>query len=75
MLCEVKVDSEEEANQLEDTMVSEEFSAALVADVQNIDPAFAAVGIEVSEYVPPGKQNNIFYTLIDKIIAPLPFEN
>ena len=38
-------------------MVSEEFSTALVADVQNIDPALASVGVEVSEYVEPGKKN------------------
>ena len=57
MLCEVKVDSEEEANQLEDQMVSEEFSTALVTDVQNIDPALASVGVEVSESVEPGKKN------------------
>jgi hypothetical protein len=60
VLCEVKVDSEEEANQLEDQMVSEEFSTALVADVQNIDPALASVGVEVSEYVSPGKKT-FFY--------------
>ena len=58
----MEVASEEEATQLETTMVSDEFANALVADIQKIDSSFASVNVEVTAYVPPqGNKKQIFF--------------
>jgi len=50
VLCEVVVTSKSEADQLETTMVSDDFANALVSDIQNIDSSLSSVSVEVASY-------------------------
>ena len=64
VLCEVAVASQDEVNSVESTMISDNFSNALVTDIQNIDSSLASVSVEVTSYDPTSKKTFFFHNFV-----------